>query len=180
MLAAPCTTTLPDRRLEIKPKPATQIDARTHTAERAGARMGAVYDQRLSDGAVRLYMILDDDSGKRGTAWTGQGTLAGRLRISDRQVRRYLTELEAAGHITRQRGRYGAEFRLSWIGPVRTDLSSLADTRPDRIVQIDAPHLITEPVEPGCSGCMDTGWKGGVLCECKEGRAIWRRMNRRR
>ena len=178
MLSAQCTQILPRRRPEVNRKSAT-IDAFTR---RAQARMAAVYDTRLSDGATRLYMILDDDSGKRGTTWTAQGTLAARLRISDRQIRRYLAELEGAGHVTRQRGQYGAEFRLSWAGSDRTNLSASPDARSDRAVQIDAsPLYIPEPMEPepACSICRDSGWHNKALCQCAEGRAIWRRMNTR-
>lgn len=57
----------------------------------------AVLDAEVSDGAVRLYAILRRYANSEGDAWPSIATLAERLRVDERTVKRRRKELVDAG-----------------------------------------------------------------------------------
>ncbi|HXJ39082.1 MAG TPA: helix-turn-helix domain-containing protein [Bryobacteraceae bacterium] len=60
---------------------------------------------RLSPGAKLCYGRLTQLSGDKGECWPGQQSLAKLFKVNERQIRRYLTELEEEGFIAiQQRG----------------------------------------------------------------------------
>jgi len=62
-------------------------------------------DERVSVGAKTLFALLDLFVGDHDGAWPAQASLGKLLGLSERQIRRWLGELEAAGWVKRrQRG----------------------------------------------------------------------------
>lgn len=71
-------------------------------------------DTELSDGAVRLYMLLLKYAQDKSACWPGVERLARELNKSQRTIKRYLAALEKRGLITReQRGR--GQTAKTWI-----------------------------------------------------------------
>jgi hypothetical protein len=116
---APYRTSLRQNAPKAQAQPTEISDA----AKRCSARMEVVRDTRLSAGACRLYFLLDDYAGWKGSAWPSQAVMARDIGIGERQVNRQLDELETAGHITRTRGQNCAIIRLSWMGSQVTEMS---------------------------------------------------------
>jgi hypothetical protein len=76
-------------------------------------------DQRISDGAYRLYAIYLSYAMQKDACWPNQQTLADHLQVDVRTVRRYNQELVDAGYINRQR-RLGAAS-ITWIEDLETN-----------------------------------------------------------
>ena len=71
-------------------------------------------DEALSDGAVRLYMLLLKYAQDKGACWPGITRLARELHKSKRTVKRYLVELVERGLITREQ-RGNGKTAKTWI-----------------------------------------------------------------
>ena len=71
-------------------------------------------DGTLSDGAVRLYMLLLKYAQDKGACWPGITRLARELHKSKRTVKRYLMELVERGLITREQ-RGNGKTAKTWI-----------------------------------------------------------------
>lgn len=73
-----------------------------------------ILESNISDGAVRLYMILSSYCfGDKATCFPSQNTLAAKLNKSVRTVQRYLGELISKGLIMkRRRGSTSNEYTL--------------------------------------------------------------------
>jgi len=71
-------------------------------------------DAELSDGAVRLYMLLLKYAQDKGACWPGIERLARELNKSKRTVKRYLVELVERGLITREQRGNGRTTK-TWI-----------------------------------------------------------------
>jgi hypothetical protein len=71
-------------------------------------------DEALSDGAVRLYMLLLKYAQDKGACWPGIERLARELNKSKRSVKRYLVELVERGLITREQ-RGNGKTTKTWI-----------------------------------------------------------------
>ena len=69
----------------------------------AAIPLAAIHDDRLSAGAIRVYGELLDHGRRKGYCWPSQARIAERARCSERSVRTYLRQLEAAGYITTTR-----------------------------------------------------------------------------
>lgn len=63
----------------------------------------AIFDTRLSHATVRILAALGTYAGKSGHCWPSAGTLAERLAINERTVRRALDRLERHGYIATER-----------------------------------------------------------------------------
>jgi DNA-binding Lrp family transcriptional regulator len=96
------------------PENTTPVNSKDLAAARCKGRMAVVTDTRLSDGAVRLYLILDDAAGWKGRAWSYSTALAKMLGITRAEVFKRLAELERFGYIKRIRGQYKSEIVLAW------------------------------------------------------------------
>lgn len=108
MLAkAAVRTTLPETR------PARQSE-KSQSRARCAARLAVVTDRRLSNGAARLYVLLDDYAGMRAECWPHQRTAAERIGRSVRSVKRWIAELVGAGYIAIRRTQTGNRYLLSW------------------------------------------------------------------
>jgi hypothetical protein len=96
----------------------------------------AVYDLRLSDGALRVLCALGVYADSAGRCFPSMGTLAARLSLDVRSVRRHLRALEVAGYIeTEQRMRVNGqggnapnEYRLIFKHRLGAVSSEQADT----------------------------------------------------
>ena len=60
-------------------------------------------DDRISDGAYRLFMVYEMHAQQKDSCFPGRKRLAAMLKCSEPTISRYNTELENAGYITRQR-----------------------------------------------------------------------------
>jgi hypothetical protein len=175
MLAtAPRATSVFEGRSESKPKPTAQIEA---ARARATARMAVVCDTRLSPGARLLYVLLDDYAGMAGECWPGQGTIAGKLGVSPRQVKRWLAEVVRADVLTAAKTITGNRYVLCWHH--RTLTSQPSKTAPDSVPSVgtSAPPPIEEDFEPcqepsgpcRCGGSGWITWQGKRrLCGCRD------------
>ena len=59
----------------------------------------AVFDKRLTHGAVRILAALAAYTDKEGGCWPSEATLAQKIGMAERHTRRSLRALEEAGHI---------------------------------------------------------------------------------
>jgi hypothetical protein len=76
--------------------------------------MAVAKDRSLTDGAVRLYLFLDEYAGWKGSGNTGPLTLAEDLGQSDQEIQRRMKELERAGYVRCLRGHHQRQFCLAW------------------------------------------------------------------
>ena len=74
-------------------------------------------DPRISDGALRLYLLLHRYAQQRGETWTSVGRLAQDLRVTERTIQRRLQELTRLGLIERTRSGFGATFTTYILDP---------------------------------------------------------------
>ena len=82
---------------------------------RVESRRAVMFDSRLSFGARCLYFILDDHARGAGHCFASQKLLAGRLDMKERQLRTFMSELQARGYVSLRRGRRtAAEMGLFW------------------------------------------------------------------
>lgn len=79
------------------------------------ARTAVIFDTRLSPGACRLYMAIDDYAGSKGRAWPQQDTLAARLNTSIRTIQRWLEELVDCSYLECVRTMAGNRYLLAWL-----------------------------------------------------------------
>jgi predicted transcriptional regulator len=89
-----------------------------------------IFDERISDGAYRLYSVLLIYCRRKETAWPGQETLANDLHRSVRQIHRLLTELKEIGLIDWQQNGQSSNRYYVYKAPLiqRTK----AQSEPDR------------------------------------------------
>lgn len=80
------------------------------------ARSKAIFDGRLSDGAARLYLALDDVARESGVLDTARWILADKLGCTVRSIARHLDALREAGYLTTARGADSNQIRLAWTG----------------------------------------------------------------
>lgn len=134
----------------------------THPRDvRIEARRLVMCDNRLSFGTRCLYFLIDD-YGWTGRTYVSQLTLAGRLNVSERQIRAFVAELRQAGYITLRRSRRTeAEFRLFWADQDRQDTSGQGggntlrpEARPEESFQM---HLMETGRNRECALCGGTG-----------------------
>lgn len=59
----------------------------------------AVFDQRLGNADIRVLCVLGVFADRNGKCWPATTTLAQKLGVSDRRVRKCLRNLEASGHL---------------------------------------------------------------------------------
>ena len=59
----------------------------------------AVFDQRLGNADIRVLCALGAFADRNGKCWPATTTLAEKLCVSDRRVRKFLRNLEACGHL---------------------------------------------------------------------------------
>jgi len=87
-------------------------------------------DDELSDGAVRLYLLLLKYAQDKGECWPGVARLARNLNKSERTMARYLSELAGRGLITReQRLNTSAITWIEDVGAVyNPSLTKMAET----------------------------------------------------
>lgn len=70
--------------------------------------MAAVWDHAELEPTMKLLLLaLADFADSSGTCWPAYPTLAGRVGVSERQVRRLVLRAEERGYLTRQRGGRG-------------------------------------------------------------------------
>lgn len=153
--------------------------------------MAAAYDAELSDGGYRLYTILDDMAAFSGVTWPKHSTLAKRLKISDREVRRRYSELRGR-YIETKRGdqaHSSTTVTMCWQSD-RTDWSGQSEVtgrigpvREDRLVRsltllenLDLLPLEENGAEKvNCQTCLDLGYVWGRAdeeCTCEVGVSI--------
>lgn len=110
---------------------------------RFAARELATFSPDLSNGAVRLYLALDEYARDSGSCWPKQKTLAGRLGCSVRQLKRYLQELVAAGMCLCERATPGGanRYRLVYVRNHTTPMSPGGDTHVPRVGTPMSPHI---------------------------------------
>lgn len=109
-------------------------------------------DEALSDGAVRLYMLLLKYAQDKGACWPGITRLARELHKSKRTIKRYLVELVERGLITREQRGNGRTAK-TWI----EDLEA---------VYGDGPSMSPQPVDNSRSD------KNGPASSDKNGPAL--------
>jgi DNA-binding transcriptional ArsR family regulator len=94
------------------------------------------FDTRLGPGPARLYHVLDDYAGAAGTCFPHQATLAKRIGVSDRTIRRWLSELVRTGHVIPRRTGRGSYYTLAWVG-LAGDRTQVSVPRSDRCLRPD-------------------------------------------
>lgn len=151
MSSEPLRNTLPQTPSRVNPKPVDISAARA----RCEARMRVVYDTALSPGARLCYVALDDYGRMDGSAWPWQETLAEKFGVSTRQVKRWVAELEAAGHIAITRTQRGNRYELTWI--VTSQVTNLSPTRARSVYE-------SRPEAPACPHCGCTRLSRYGLC----------------
>ncbi len=78
------------------------------------ARTRAISDLALSDGAQRLYMLLDDEAHGEPSLHLKQLRIAVALGISTRELQFRLGELEASRYLTIRRTIHGNRYEFVW------------------------------------------------------------------
>lgn len=94
------------------------------------------FDTRLGPGPSRLYNVLDDYAGAAGTCFPHQATLAKRLGVSERSIRRWLCQLVQTGHVIPRRTGHGSDYTLAWVG-LDGDRTNVSVLRSDTYVRSD-------------------------------------------
>lgn len=84
----------------------------------------ATLDDRISDGAYRLFSLYMMHAQQKDLCWPSRARLADMLKCSEQTISRYNRDLEEAGYITRQR-RLGTSS-ITWIEDVE-DIPYLRD-----------------------------------------------------
>lgn len=157
---------------------------------RFGMRDEVLVHKSLSDGAVRLYLLLDNLSTFKGESWASQRFMAANLgAITERVVRTRLSELVSAGYLRTVKGQRSCRYILGWVSDRKNSSAVEIETGrnlpPDRKKSSgeDAFIYLTESsIESSsvnCTKCEDTGRIGGFqggICDCSEGEAIRRRL----
>lgn len=89
-------------------------------------------DDRVSDGAVRLYGLLARYANRERVAWPGQELLAARMKRSESTIKRLVRELQAAGWITvvRENRQRSNHYILNTAVPGRDDHVTTGDKSP--------------------------------------------------
>lgn len=129
--------------------------------------MSAVWDQPDLEPTMKLLLLaLADFADSSGTCWPSYPTLAGRVGVSERQVRRLVLRAEALGYLTRLRGGRGpgnsTRYTL-WVGrgtPASLLKGDTAGRKGDAGVNGRGTPMSLEPsvepsLEPG-SGKVET------------------------
>lgn len=145
---------------------------------RFAAREMATFSPDLSNGAVRLYLALDEYARDSGICWPRQKTLTGRLGCSVRQLQRYLLELTKAGLCIPERSTPGGanRYRLVYVRnhttpvslPGDMDVATLATPvsphiRNKQDIETELPPPATEmqiQPQPRCVFCSGSGFAG--------------------
>jgi hypothetical protein len=120
--------------------PSIPINASPNQPPRMRDRTRAIFDRDLSAGAMRLYMALDDTARESGFCDLKQTGLAGSLRISVRQLRYLVAELDVGGYLLVFRRSRGCRYTLAWSA---TDEQKIAYHHPEVLIGRKVP--ITEP-----------------------------------
>lgn len=89
-----------------------------------------LFHDSLSVGARCLYGVLDRFANDRNVAWPGQPRLAKLLHVTDRQVRRYITELEEVGALTVAQRKGGSNLYRLISQPPRGAVDIAVDESP--------------------------------------------------
>ena len=129
----------------------------------------AMFDTGLEPGPARLYQVLDDYAGAVGACFPHQATLAKRLGVSDRSIRRWLSQLVHTGHVTVRRTKLGCRYTLGWVG-VDADRTRRSDHQSDTCVQSnrtsvagaykEEPYQRTEGTQSSSSSSVRVGNRG--------------------
>ena len=86
----------------------------------------AVFDHRLSHGAVRVLAALGSHADRQGRCWPSAATLAHEIGMCERHVRRCCQELERLGHLdTEARQGQSSIYRIP-----RTQIAGVAPSTP--------------------------------------------------
>lgn len=80
--------------------------------DRIAIRRAVMLDIRVSSTASRLYFLLDDRARETGECWLSHQKLALMLGVGKDRITDLIKEL--GEYLTRERGRYGSVYRLSW------------------------------------------------------------------
>lgn len=121
-------------------------------------------DKRLSDGAVRLYLVIDSHCrGRQNVAWPGQARLAEMMDSTERTVQRHLAELVASGWIMVQRPNrnFGNRYVVMMPRPQAVDNSVDDDGRHDRNVASDTTS-VSAPIGSNRNRSNPPTPRGGV------------------
>jgi hypothetical protein len=147
------------------PAPAKQPVDKGLSKRFAGLR-AVNFDTRLGPGPSRLYNVLDDYAGAAGTCFPHQATVAKRLGVSDRSIRRWLSELVQTGHVIPRRTGRGSHYTLAWVG-LDNDRTHVSVFRSDIYVRSDRtsvagaykeePYQITEGPQSSSSSSVGVG-----------------------
>ena len=116
------TASVPNSR-----RPVTQISA--SQPPRFAARSQALRDPELSHGALRLFLLLDDEARGEGAVRLSQHHLGVLMDTSPRELQRMLLQLAKAGYLTTERTGASNIYRFTWAGKthVRCDKTDGSD-----------------------------------------------------
>lgn len=167
-------TSVPKSRTDYK-----RESSPSPTLTRTAAKMLVLRDTRLSDGAFRLYELLDDYAGGDSTALASQATYASTLARTVRQIQIWLKELIDAGYIrqtvrTPRRCGYLPFWRDANVcsgqskvirNPPQSDANACSDHH-----LIEEPVLV-EPVEMSPAAPVEIVRRKGKPCkQCRQQR----------
>lgn len=170
---------------------------------RFDARRTVICDGDISLGARVLYLFTDEVANAVGNSWYGQTTIAHKLGVSVRQIKRWYAELEGKYIVTERSNKQLTSVRTLLC--VRESVGTPAarqeflkgQKRSPEGTRAAPPYLITEPIqevrgemniesqlpEGGCTRCFGTGWVGcevGETCDCAIGTGRQARMDAKR
>ena len=89
----------PEQGSEDEGKPAQPPKRTIKPGTFVKASLETLYDMRISDGAFRLYLHIQDLSGTSGKFWESRSNTAGLLGVSAKTIQRWIGELVKAGYL---------------------------------------------------------------------------------
>ncbi len=102
---------------------------------RFSAREAVLFNPNISAGAYRLYMALDSMAGFKGHCWPNQIILAKRLGVTDRGLRKWLSELSDIVSVVHRRG--ANYYLLAWADQGRKPILLARNSSSDHQQALD-------------------------------------------
>lgn len=122
-------------------------------------RTRAISDLALSDGAQRLYMLLDDEARGETSLHLKQLRLAVTLGISTRELQFRIGELEASKYLTIRRTIHGNRYEFVWKD---TNAGSQADANHISPRMRTPVHML--PITQETTSTPLPPASGGIMC----------------